>query len=60
MTPAAIRTLLKQGFREVLVEKGAGEASEFSVSTNTASGVSFMNELSVAGAGAMPVQSEPC
>jgi hypothetical protein len=32
MTPAAIKTLLKQGFREVLVEKGAGEASEFSVS----------------------------
>lgn len=33
MTPAAIKTLLKQGFKEVIVEKGAGEASEFSVST---------------------------
>lgn len=32
MTPAAIKTLLKQGFKEVIVEKGAGEASEFSVS----------------------------
>jgi NAD/NADP transhydrogenase alpha subunit len=32
MTPAAIKTLLKQGFKEVIVEKGAGDASEFSVS----------------------------
>lgn len=31
-TPAAVKTLLKQGFKEVLVEKGAGDASEFSVS----------------------------
>lgn len=31
LTPAAVKTLLKQGFKEVLVERGAGEASEFSV-----------------------------
>lgn len=36
MTPAAIKTLLKQGFKEVIVEKGAGEASEFSVSAQRA------------------------
>jgi hypothetical protein len=31
ITPAVVKTLLKQGFKEVLVEQGAGEASEFSV-----------------------------
>lgn len=31
ITPAVVKTLLKQGFKEVLVERGAGEASEFSV-----------------------------
>jgi NAD(P) transhydrogenase len=32
ITPAVVKTLLKQGFKDVLIEKGAGEASEFSVS----------------------------
>lgn len=32
VTPTVVKTLLKQGFREVLVEAGAGDASEFSVS----------------------------
>ena len=31
ITPAVVKTLLKQGFKEVVIEKGAGDASEFSV-----------------------------
>jgi NAD/NADP transhydrogenase alpha subunit len=32
VTPTVVRTLLKQGFKEVLVQSSAGEASEFTVS----------------------------
>lgn len=31
VTPTVVQTLLKSGFREVRVERGAGEASEFAV-----------------------------
>lgn len=44
MTPAAIKTLLKQGFREVLVEKGAGEASEFSDDDYKAAGATIVDK----------------
>lgn len=32
ITPTVVKTLLKQGFKQVVIEKGAGDASEFSVS----------------------------
>jgi NAD(P) transhydrogenase len=32
ITPTVVKTLLKAGFKEIRVEKGAGEASEFTVS----------------------------
>jgi NAD/NADP transhydrogenase alpha subunit len=31
ITPTVVKTLLKAGFQEIRVEKGAGEASDFSV-----------------------------
>lgn len=31
ITPTVVKTLLKQGFKQVVVESGAGEASEFTV-----------------------------
>lgn len=34
VTPTVVKTLLKQGFKEVLVESSAGEASEFTVSVS--------------------------
>lgn len=35
ITPAVVKNLLKQGFKEVVIEKGAGDASEFSVGCTT-------------------------
>lgn len=32
ITPTVVKTLLKQGFKEVVVEAGAGDLSEFTVS----------------------------
>lgn len=31
VTPTVVKTLIKSGFKEVRVERGAGEASEFTV-----------------------------
>lgn len=35
VTPAVVRTLLKSGFKEIRVEKRAGEASEFTVNAES-------------------------
>ena len=32
VTPTVVKTLLKQGFKDVVVESGAGEKAEFNVS----------------------------
>jgi NAD(P) transhydrogenase len=39
LTPAGVAALLKQGFKEVVVESGAGEASEFNVSREASLGL---------------------
>ncbi|GBF90340.1 hypothetical protein Rsub_02446 [Raphidocelis subcapitata] len=41
LTPAGVQTLLKQGFREVIVESGAGAAAEFSDEAYIAAGATI-------------------
>eukprot|EP00775_Hariotina_reticulata_P007046 gene7046-7260_t len=43
VTPASVKTFLKQGFKEVMVEKGAGDASGFSDEEYKAAGATIVD-----------------
>lgn len=43
ITPTVVKTLLKAGFKEIRVEKGAGEASEFTDDEYAAAGASIVD-----------------